>query len=187
MRRRLPLLGVAAASGADAPNERVPGEWARVALAPGSIGIADTGSGELAAALAVALGVELRQQGSSVALVLLGFQGVPSLPLALAARARAAGLRICAHAVDPTAEPALLPAGLVFEPGEVALWVGVPALSAFAPALAILLGADRSPLQWPKALRQLRAQIQLELGTLRPGLAATLASSLKEHGFLLRR
>ena len=187
MRRRLPLLGGASASDAGVPSERAAGEHARVPLAPSSIGIADTGSGELAAALAVSLGAQLRQQGSSVALVLLGFQGVPSLPGALAARARAAGLRICAHAMDPTTEPAVLAASLVFEPAEVALWVGLPALSAFAPALAILLGADRSPLQWPAALRPLRGQIQLELNTLRSGLAATLASSLKEHGFLLRR
>jgi hypothetical protein len=185
MRKRLPLLGAASDGGVASERPRPAG--ARVSLARGSIGIADTGSGELAAALALELGAALRLEGFSVALVLLGFQGVPALPHPLAERAQAAALRTCAHAVDPAGELSRLPATWGIEPDEVALCVGLPALSAFAPSLAILLGADRSPLHWPEPLRLLRATFQLELSAARPGLAARLASSLKEHGFLPRR
>ena len=192
MRKRLPLLGL--------PRAAEPaGFWqlreeARLGLARGSVGLADTSSGLLAAEFAVQLADALARAGTGVALVLLGYQGIPALPGELARQLAAgdgtpgsrAAVRLLAYGIDADAEPAL-PSGLMLQPDEATLWVGSPALCSFAPTLALLLGADRPLSQWPEPLRARRSRCALELSQNRPGLALALAAALNEHGFLPRR
>lgn len=195
MRRRLPLLGVPGA--AEPLHALDPLAQPLLPLGRGSVGVADTGSGLLAAELAVELALELGSTsagaGTRVALILLGYQGVPALPDALMKRlaagqpaGRRALVRVSTYAIDAGVAHAL-PRGLSLEPDELALWVGLPALCSFAPALALLLGADRSVSLWPAALRARRPRCALALSQNRPGFARSLAAALNEHGFLLRR
>ncbi|MDB4985269.1 MAG: hypothetical protein JWN04_447 [Myxococcaceae bacterium] len=186
MRRRLPLLGVSR-GGIASPllsasrNSSRP----RVQLARASIGIADTGSGLVAAEFAVALAAAFSSTGRRVTIVLLGFEGVPALPRGLAGRLVGLTVPLACHAVDQHA-PAP-PCEVSSTTDVLHLWVGLPAVVAFAPALAVLLGADRPLTSWPALLRAQRAHVQLELSQDRPGLACALASSLNDHGFLPRR
>jgi len=176
MPRRLPLLGTSRVQvPAYAPSSRCD--------ARGFIGIADTTEDEDALAFAVQLARALADAGARVHLSLLAAGHVPALPPALATSLAEARISSACHAVGP--EP---PAPATFAPlgdGETShLLVGQPALTAYAPSLAILVGADRPVALWPAPLRAQSERVHVTLGTPRAGLAAALARSLLEHGFL---
>ncbi|MDB4974874.1 MAG: hypothetical protein JWN48_3215 [Myxococcaceae bacterium] len=188
MRRRLPLLGAptVAAPLHDMLLSRA-ASHERAQLGPHSIGLADTGDGGAAADFAVELAAAISALDVRVTIVLLGFEGTPVLPAQLSRRLESAGVPLSSHAVavsHPVLPDALPNALGVTRAAR--LWVGLPAVSAFAPELSVLLGADRPLSGWPPALRPLRGRFQLELAQGRPGLAASLASSLNDHGLLPR-
>jgi hypothetical protein len=173
MRHRLPLVD-RHRSEADVPRERRP--------LPGVIGIADTSSGEAAARFALALAVALRELGAPAEIALVAFGQPPSPDGSLAHACAAAGLSPSLVAIDATA-PAWCASSAV-----PALWVlaGLPALIAFAPSLAIVLGAERPIARWPRPLLTLRGTFHLALCAPLPGLPGALASALWERRFLLR-
>lgn len=179
MHRRLPLLGAAAPETSLQPGARQP-------LGARSIGLADTGSGADAALLATELALVLRALTVPVSFRVLGYLGQPALGASLTERLAVAGVAPECAAIVADATP--LPAWTTAAAGarDASLYVGQPALGSYVPALAILIGADRSRTSWPPVLRGVRASYQLELSRARPGLAASLASALIECGFLPR-
>lgn len=208
MLRRLPLLGTATKETPVLSAVRVP-------LGPGSIGIADTSTGELAARFAVDLAIAFARLDTRVQLTVLGYQAEPVLGRGLVAELTAHGITPVQRAlpsdgslVDLTGvlataacEDASLASGSAVgrqgsarSDGElarsdtprVALFVGYPALGACRPALSLLLGADRSLQAWPELLRGVREELALSLAVARAGLAPLLATALIERGFLPR-
>jgi hypothetical protein len=180
MLRRLPLLGTA-------PKETPVLSTSRTALGPGSIGIADTTTGELAARFGADLAIAFAHLGTRVRLTVLGYQGQPVLAGALVAELTAHGITPVLAAVSADGSPA--PPALVVpshDAPQAGLFVGLPALGACRPALAVLLGADHSLTAWPEVLRGVRDELSLSLSGARVGLAAALATALIERGFLPR-
>ena len=192
MLRRLPLLG------APAPETPSLGS-ARALLGPGSIAIADTDSGALAARFGCALALAFVALDVAVELTLLGYQGVPVLEAGLRAQLAAHCIKLVQLAIapggtplhageqeaDPSRPDVHAAAGRAV-PARVRLFVGLPALGAYRAALSMLLAADRPLTSWPTLLRGVRAELALELTVARPGLAPALAGALIERGFLPR-
>jgi hypothetical protein len=177
MRRHLPLLGSPAS--AASPDESLLAS--RVALGPGSIGVCDTDEGVSAVRFASELALALGERGATATLTVLGSPGVPTLERPLTDLLDAAGVapRLVAVSTRGASLSALPP-----WPRGVSLWVGLPALAAYRPVLSVLLQADRSIGSWPPVLRAIRPSCQLELASLRPGLARALADALIKRGFL---
>jgi hypothetical protein len=181
MLRRLPLLG------APAPETPSLGP-ARVLLGPGSIAIADTDTGALAAGFGCELAIGFASLDVPVELTLLGYQGVPVLEAALRTALSARGICPVLLSLAPGVTPQLTSpdADSLRAVPRVRLFVGLPALGACRAALSLLLAADRSLTSWPALLRGVRTELSLELAALRPGLAPRLATALIERGFLPR-
>jgi hypothetical protein len=169
MRHRLPLSGGSVTTNDDA--------WSgsRRLLPWPAIGIADTARGLDALEFALALGEAAHALRVPVRFQLLDFARAPSLPSAQQARFSAIG-PVHAQRVDGEG------VAVAVDASALELWVGIPALVALEPELAILLGAHRSPLEWPAALRGVGHRLALT-GT-RPGLAAALLAELNRRGFL---
>jgi hypothetical protein len=177
MFRRLPLLGT------PPPETHVLG-GVRTPLGPGSIGVADTDAGALAARFACDLAIAFSRHDTHVSLTVLGYEGVPVLDAGLVAELAACG-------VTPLSRAALGDTSLVLEQNgperpRVDLFVGLPALGACRPPLSVLLGADRPVTRWPAVLRGLRGDLTLSLAAAPAGLAPLLATALIERGFLPR-
>lgn len=149
---------------------------------PGAIGISDAGSGDAGARFAAALAAALSDAGVAVQLGLVAFGGLPAIDAPLADAFLALDLAPERFAVSDLA-PALPPA----PPDVVRVLAGLPALVAFAPALAIVVGAETAPARWPPALWALRGTYHLALSSPRPALPGKLASALVESRFLLGR
>jgi hypothetical protein len=228
MLRRLPLLGTATKETPVLSAVRAP-------LGPGSIGIADTSSGELAARFACDLAIAFARLGARVRLTVLGYQGEPVLDRGLVAEltahgitpvqravrgdgdvsslarggrpfpfdtlvdpegplaasvtdesSRARGTEDRSHAPGLASTPGVDPTRAHGETPEVRLFVGLPALGACRPALALVLGADRPLNTWPEVLRGVRDELAATLAGARVGLAPLLATALIERGFLPR-
>jgi hypothetical protein len=92
MLRRLPLLATATKETPVASAERAP-------LGPGSIGVADTSTGELAARFACDLAIAFAGLGTRVRLTVLGYQGEPVLDRSLVAQLTAYGISPARRAV----------------------------------------------------------------------------------------
>lgn len=170
MRHRLPLSGPAVSS-----NE-VAWERARQVLPWPAVGIADTGHGNEALLFAVELAEAAHALGIPVRASLLDFTREPQLSPHWAERfARVATGR--SIRVDDSFR--------ADHPRDaLQLWVGIPALVALAPALSVLLGAERQLLEWPSALRGLAASVVLALPGAGPGVARALTEELNRRGFL---
>lgn len=182
MPRRLPLVAVPSPGGSrasadDAPRKREP--------APRAIGLADTGDGALAVRFATDLAGALSALGLRVRVALLAHDATPVLTEPVRTPLEAVARHVSAHAIGSVPAPLdlLLPAP---ERETVDLLVGPPALSSYAPALTLLLAADRDALRWPEALRRLRGTFDVTLGEPRQGFAVALARALHERGFLPR-
>lgn len=149
---------------------------------PGAIGVSDTGSGAAAARFAAALAAALRDAGGAVQLALVAFEALPAIDAPLAEAFLALDLVPARFAVS-----GLAPALPAAPPDVVRVLAGLPALVAFAPALAIVVGAEAAPTSWPPALWALRGTYHLALSSPRPALPGKLASALVESRFLLGR
>jgi hypothetical protein len=139
------------------------------ALPGRALAVLDPSDGVPSLAFAACLSHELRRLGRAVPVALASLQDVPAVHPSQRAQF---GEQQALYAFSVQASEQAIAEQLALASDGLWVVVGQPAL-AFAPALAILVGADVPVLRWPDPLREARERISLALSG--DGLAVAVA------------
>lgn len=162
--RRLPLHSrpaTEAASGSPLLAALVDGTRTPVALPGRVIGVADTGTCELAMRWAARLAEALAERSLGAHVLLTSFDA--ELLVDSAARRLFSAARSVQSLALGAAHVAGAPAGMSVSGRDPWLVVGQPALLAYRARLSVLLNAGQPVLRWPDGMRALRGRTDLEV------------------------